>query len=227
MLRSPGQVGQRVLDELAQDRMRTPDQTERLHPEVRKLRTVLALQAPSGGGVFVGISVVLLLLCITPLQAVLADSGPAEARTFLYVYVGGSIAMFVGLLIYALARRRRMLAQRAARLAEVTAWPTRQPFPVTGFASWLVADRPLLDLHMSGPVDQAKLARALHHIDAAITLEPIDDRTMRVSIPARVEHRRRTAYGNVPLLERVFRDLLLPLHGDGAIEHVTMGGLVS
>lgn len=230
MLRHPGLVGSRVLDEVPHDPAGTPDQTDRLTPHQRALRTALALEAPSTGGWLVTVAIVFLVLCITPVTALFetprSTDGP-EARMVLYAVVGSSVAMFVALFIYSLVRRRRLLARRMARLAEVTAWPARQPFEVTGFASWLVADRPLLDLHLTGPIDQAKLGRALQNIDAAIQLAPLDERTMRITLPApRAHHGIRFRFGNFPLLERVFGELLVPLHADGAVARVTMGGLL-
>jgi len=233
MTRAPGIVGQRVLEDLAHTPTSTPDQTDRLQPHVRDMRTALALDAPPGGGTLVGVAAVLLVMCITPAQALLDEPrglGTHDAQVVLYGFVGISTAAFIGLFIYSLARYRRMHAGRVARLAEVTAWPARQPFSVTGFASWLVADRPLMDLHLAGPIDQARLARALQHIDAGITLEPIDERTMRIAVPPRQRRMQQggsLSYGNLPLLDRVFGELLLPLHGDGAVVGLTMGGLAS
>lgn len=232
MVRAPGLVGQRVLEDLADAPVSTPDQTGRLPAPTRDMRIALALNAPSGGGVLMVGAAVLLVMCITPVKALLdtpSRPGTDDLQPMLYGFVGVSVAAFVGLFIYGLLRRRRMLAVRNARLAEVTAWPARQPFSVTGFASWLVADQPLMDLHLTGPIDQTKLGRALENIDAGITLEPLDERTMRIAIPPRqlqLQHRR-IPYGNLPLLDRVFSELIVPLHGDGAVVRVTMGGLAS
>jgi hypothetical protein len=232
MVRDPGFVGQRVLENVVHTTAGTPDQTARIPPPIRDMRTALALDAPHGGGVLAVVAAVFLVMCITPMKALLDDTGRPGAEgtaAMLYGVVGVSVVAFVGLFIYSLVRRRRMLVLRRARLAEATAWPARQPFSVTGFSSWLVADQPLLDLHLTGPIDQAMLARALQQIDAGITLEVVDERTMRIAVPPRqlqLQHRR-IPYGNLPLLNRVFAELILPLHGDGAVTRVTMGGLAS
>jgi hypothetical protein len=223
MMRDQGLVGVRVLDELATATTGTPDQTDRFPSIQRAQRIDLALDVPSGGLQLVIMAVVGLVLCVTALKAMLEAAGIGTTELHF------SVALFVALLVYALSRRHRLVALRNARLAEVTAWPARQPFPVTGFASWLIAEVPLLDVYLSGPTDKAKLEGAFQAIDAAITLQRIDERTMRVTIPPRRKIQQRGSdllFGNVPLLDRVFRELLIPLHGDGAIDHVTMGGLV-
>ncbi|HEY0255611.1 MAG TPA: hypothetical protein VGC41_28975 [Kofleriaceae bacterium] len=223
MFRESGRVGDRVLDELAGTEPSTPDQTGRLQDTWKQVRIARSLNAPSDGQLLVAIAIGLLVSTVIELPLLVR-----QHEVFLKIFGVVTILLYVLLLGYALKRRKLLRATRAARLGEVTAWPARQPFPVTGFASWLVADVPLLDLHAPAPIDTEKLSRAIRNIDASIETETIDDQTVRIKIPPLLQYQKYGPFpfGNLPLLDRLFTELVLPLHADGAVQNVSMGGLV-
>lgn len=131
--------------------------------------------------------------------------------------------------VWGLLRRAATDRGKAAAYAEAMAWPDRQPFLVTGYASWLACDRPLFELRLRAAFDRPAFERGLRAIDPDIEIEPIDDRTSRIAIPAAVGTRGRAGsvrYGNAPLLHRVFAELVVPLHAEVGVERASLGGLV-
>ncbi|NVB82331.1 MAG: hypothetical protein HOV81_28385 [Kofleriaceae bacterium] len=222
-------MGQALLDRLASAPTQTPDETGRLHPATRTLRLRLALGAP-GPGLLLPFAIGCAVWSVFPLTRLAKEirTDGTGMRGMMIALGVCSVLFAVAFLAYAWRRHRAMAARRAARLAVAQTWPAAQPFEVTGLESWLVADRPLFDLHATGAMDQAKLAAALRHIAPAATVEPAGVHVFRIELPP-VEvrtNRGMLRYADFPLLERVFAGLIVPLHGEGCVARVTMGGLV-
>lgn len=144
------------------------------------------------------------------------------------VLIGSICGVAVVTTLAAVVRSKAARWRRFTAYTEAIAWAERQPFPVTGYSSWLACDKPLLDLRLRTPFDRGLFANAVRAIDPAIEVEAIDDHTTRIAVPAILGTRGRAVrYGNVPLLHRLFRDVVLPLHDEVGIERVELGGLVT
>ncbi|HUH01210.1 MAG TPA: hypothetical protein VML75_04395 [Kofleriaceae bacterium] len=133
--------------------------------------------------------------------------------------LGMIVASFSGLMWW----HERALADRA--VATELAWPTSLSFPVTGYADWLVATRPLLDVTLSAAVDEQLLTDAAHGIDPSIEVEMMDERVVRYALRPLQHAVENPTFTGDPKVFRAFATALLaPLHNEIGIESVEMGG---
>ncbi len=227
-LRQPGKGGSSVLEKLAATILPggIPDQSKLLSAsdaEDRRMRATAATQHDSImwiGALFVD---VFALLALTHAGKAPALTGDEKVLLFLLCSVALALTIAAGL-AHARAAERRSRAYTAA-----IQWAEKQPFAVTGYESWLACDRPLLDLHVKTPFEPKLFTTAVQALDPAIDVEILGETSARLALPPSVGSRGKQGsvrYGNVPLLHRVFTDLVLPLHIDSGVERVEMGGLV-
>lgn len=115
--------------------------------------------------------------------------------------------------------------ERARKVEEGLRWAEQLPFPVEGFACWMMSEEPLMDVLLKTPLD-ARLDSALLAVNPAIRAEVIDERTTRVIIPPRkVEHGESTDWlGDETTFRAVVQQVLEPLHREVGVERVVLGG---
>ncbi|MBA3391668.1 MAG: hypothetical protein H0T89_03440 [Deltaproteobacteria bacterium] len=227
-MRQPGKGGSSVLEKLAATTKpgTVPDQS-RLLPtsdtDDRRMRATGADKHSSImwiGAIFMGFFAIVGLR-----SAENAATLTTEDKFFLFLLCAAAI----GLAVASTIAHSRAADRRRRAYASAIQWAEKQPFAVTGYESWLACDRPLLDLHLKTPFDSKLFTSAVHAIDPAIDLEILGETSARLAVPPLVGSRGKQGsvrYGNVPLLHRVFTDLVIPLHHDSGVERVEMGGLV-
>lgn len=112
------------------------------------------------------------------------------------------------------------------RTAATIAAGERHPFAVTGYEVWLASERPLLDVHLRGPVARSIVNDAAAALDPDIAIEWLDDRLFRVAIPAqRIGGADESNHGGDPQAWQRFAErILAPLHQQPGIVEVQMGG---
>jgi hypothetical protein len=192
-----------------------PDQAGRLPDSEAQTRRELALaigDSMSGWWLLAGVldffAVLMLILTVKGNHAPMT----ADEKT------GFGILLFAALVftVLAMVASHGKRVENARTFAEGMKWPERQPFPITGYPSWLACDRPLLDLRLRASFDRVLFIDAVAAIDPAIDVEVIDDHTVRLAIPARSfsQDTGTLRFGDVPLLHHVFSELVLPLHHD-------------
>lgn len=227
-MRQPGKGGSSVLEKLAAttepDGM--PDQSQLLPAsdvEDRRMRATGADKHSSimwAGALFLG------MFAILGLSA--AGKTPTLAQDD-KILLALLCAAAIGLGVASTIAHSRAAERRNRAYAAAIQWAEKQPFAVTGYESWLACDRPLLELHLKTPFDPELFATAVKAIDPAIDVEIRGETSARLAIPPFVGSRGKQGsvrYGNVPLLHRVFIELVVPLHHDSGVERVEMGGLV-
>jgi hypothetical protein len=143
------------------------------------------------------------------------------AGLFIGGIADGSLTMVLGSLPLVLAPVAAAIARlrttRRAVAAEL-AWPARLPFPVEGYDLWLASARPILDVALRTPVERRLLFEGIAGFDPAIAVSHLDDRTVRLEVPARP--------GDYPAaaFHALVAEVLVPLHQDVGIDGVSMGG---
>ncbi|HLL20598.1 MAG TPA: hypothetical protein VK427_00625 [Kofleriaceae bacterium] len=136
-------------------------------------------------------------------------------------------AVAAGTVIAAWVGSHRAKKRRTAAVQALLASATRYPFPVTGLRDWLVSDRSELVVEVAAAIDTDTFVDAVRAVDPAIDVTPRGDTAFELVIPSRVvTGENPSRYGNVPLLDAVFDNVILPLHGDVGITRVTLGGTI-
>lgn len=141
--------------------------------------------------------------------------------------VFGSTAVLAGWSVWA---TRTSARRRATAVEALLAWERDVPFPISGYRDWLVADAPALQVTLRAPIDPDQLRRALPAVDAAATLDVLDEQRFRISFAASRpgasgdQDGEPDRHAQVTVLRRFHTELLLPLHHDVGIEQLAMGG---
>ncbi len=133
-----------------------------------------------------------------------------------------------------LARRARRVHQ--SMVATALAWPGDQPFPIEGYADWLVADKPVLQLTLRTGIDANILRQGLLIIDPTAQLEVVDARRYRLALPRSWAPSPRadkhgttsvpslpTATSNAVVLRALTTQVLIPLHREVGVVGIRMG----
>jgi hypothetical protein len=129
---------------------------------------------------------------------------------------GGLIA--VGVFLLAVWGKRATHRPRDRQRRLVAALGPR-PFPIDGYAMWLCADEPVLDVVLAQPAkSSSQVIAQLRALDAEAVLTQLDDRTVRVVLPAR---QLAGARGGDPDRLRRFLDRW---PAERAIERLELGG---
>lgn len=221
--RQAGMGGSAVLERLAASAEATgmPTQSRLLADADRTDRIDRALGIPKKSE---ALSIALMLDALLFLAIVRAALEGGQVNWSPVVVMALPLA---ALTIWASIRSTNRQTEIQEKRRSALAWQEQQGVPVTGYADWLACDRPL-DVHMRTPVDRALFERAVTAIDAAIGVEHVGGRSIRLEIPPSVTKRGKTSvrHGNVALLHRVFAELVLPLHHDTGVERVEMDNLV-
>lgn len=140
-----------------------------------------------------------------------------------------ALAIFVGLAVVCMIANwvtaQDAASRRAAAVEEEIHWATTHPFEIIGYRAWLASDVSRLTLTLRGEVETGLVAEALRTIDPKIETTVIDAATFSLLLPPRMnaDDGSWVRFCNVPLLERVFGQLVLPLHHEVGVERVTMG----
>jgi hypothetical protein len=94
------------------------------------------------------------------------------------------------------------------------------PFPAGGYRNWLASDIPVMDVHLSMPIDVAQFARAAALVVRGTVVDTLDPHLLRCWIPPSI-----AGTGDVHAFRRFVTMLLEPLHYEVGIERVELGGL--
>lgn len=114
--------------------------------------------------------------------------------------------------------------RRISAIDDELAWATSQPFKIHGYGNWLSSDAPTITVTLRRAVDKALFADAARAISPDIETEALDATAFSIKVPARSEtvNKRTYRFGDIELRKQLFEQLLLPLHSDVGVEHVTM-----
>lgn len=198
----------------------------------RRLRLAAALNERD---VHLSVALGILILSLIALGSSLLRDAPTTDRL--------GIA-FIGCGLFAISmwivRRAGRHQQRA--VATELAWPDAQPFPIDGYADWLVADRPILQVTLRTGIDPNLLRQGMLIIDPHARIEVVDDSRYRLAMarswaPQPQADKRGisnepslpTVRSNIVTLRALTKQVLIPLHRDVGIvevrmgEHVTLG----
>jgi hypothetical protein len=225
--------GSPTLSALAADASdRVPRQSQLLTAEQRRERLELAAgvhDQRGGGGFAIGAGLAGIVSIATCGAATGARSDLGGGATAFFL---ASLVVTAGLLVAADRESTRARRARDAAIAKLLAWPATLPFPVDGYDEFLVADTPLVDVTLATPPGRKLFADAARAVDAAIQVDPIGERTFRLTVPVRSrtftsKHSARLVrYGDRELLARLFEVMILPVHAELGVERVELGGTI-
>lgn len=206
------------------ERARAP-RTEAVEPERddAQRQRELAVGVHFDRGSYSGLAVLLWLgafICL----GVFKTTGESM-RTAEVIALAIIVGLAVGCMIASWVSSQNAALRRAAAVEDEIHWSSTQPFEVLGYRAWLASARSTLTVALRGEVDTGLVAEALRAIDPKIEATVIDAATFSIVMPPRMtaEDGSWVRFCNVPLLERVFGQLVLPLHNEVGVARVTMG----